>query len=100
MATPTLLWHVSSSAMDTNAAPTVGDDYKIPAPNTSLVGNCYILFLTNKHGFTPTITDTNANTWPAASFSADAGVNNMVMSVFGQPNVMAGLYTLTDNFGK
>jgi len=85
--------------MDTNAAATVGDDYKIPAPNTSLVGNCYILFLTYKHGFTPSITDTNGNTWPSASFTADAGVNNMVMSVFVLKNISAGLNTLTVHFG-
>lgn len=97
-ATPTIIQHVASSANPLGIAPS-GNNFKLPIPNPSGSGNCTYLAISYPHGSTPTITDNNGNTWPAAAASADAGVGNNVLAVYILPNTNSGLTTITVGFG-
>ncbi len=100
MATPTLVWHVTSSSNPDNLTGGTGDNYKIPMPNPVGAHNCLVLGILYPHGDTPTVTDNNGNSWPGTpTKSADAGVGNYVAAIFVLPNANAGQTTITVSFG-
>lgn len=97
-AVPTLIQHVASSANPPTRG-TLGNNFKFTLPNAVGAGNTLILGITYPHGSTPTITDTNGNTWPASpAVSADAGSGKYVSSIFVLPNANAGITTITVSF--
>ena len=98
--TPTLIQHVASSANPIGVG-IEGNNFKIPLPNSVGSGNAIILGMTYPHGSSPTITDSNGNTWPTtAAVSADAGSGGNISSIFVLPNASAGLTTITVSFAS
>src|SRR5258708_39276658 len=79
LAMPTLIWHISSSANPAGQG-IDGHHFMIPLPDPG-AGNCIVLAVSFLVGNTPTITDNNGHTWPAASVSAVALDTKAAVSV-------------------
>src|SRR5260221_6993432 len=94
MSLPTLIWHISSSANPAGQG-LDGNNYMIPLPDPG-AGNCIVLGLSFLVGNTPTITDNNGNTWPAASVSA--GALDTKAAIFVLKNANPGNFTVTVAF--
>jgi hypothetical protein len=76
------------------------NSFKFFPPNPSGAGNCYVLWMTYPNGSTPTVTDTNGNSWPSTpTIHANAGSGNNDSACFLVPNVVAGQNKITITFG-
>src|SRR5882762_76683 len=93
--TPTLIQHVASSTNPPGLGIS-GNYFNIPIPNAVGAGNCLVFCITYPSGSTPTITDNNGNSWPAAAVSVNSGTN--VSAIYALPNANAGLTTITVSF--
>lgn len=97
---PKIVWWTSSASNIQAKDGASGDNWKIRPANVTKSGNALFLKITYPHGLTPTITDDNGNTWPAAQASVDAGVGKLVTSVFVLFGANAGRTTPNVAFGS
>ena len=98
-----MIQHITSASNFTGA-PNLGsgpfDNFKFTLPHAVGAGNCLVLGLVYPHGNTPTITDTQSNSWPGTpTVSADGGSGKFVSALFVLPNAAAGVTTFTVAFG-
>jgi len=101
---PDMIQHVASTS---NVFPHLNlgstdayDNFAFTPPNAIGAGNCLVLGICYAHGLTPTVTDTNGNTWPGSpAVSADGGTGKYVASIFVLPNANAGVTKISVGFG-